>query len=251
MDISVYQAAAGMNASSKWQDTIADNLAASQIPGFKKQDLSFSAVQSGYAMRSQNAQAVQAKRFQMPLAGASTNFEQGELRATQVKTDFAIQGSGFFQVQLANGSTAYTRDGEFHIDTKGQLTTKQGLPVQGVAGPIKFDPHNTSQITMGTGGELSQGAVPSGKLKVVEFDDPAALTQTGAGVFITTDPTVQPKATSTSTLSQGFLENGNTSSIREMGNLITAMRFFEANQKVAQNEDQRVGNLISQVSNET
>jgi flagellar basal-body rod protein FlgG len=251
MDISVYQAAAGMNASSRWQDTIADNLAASQIPGFKKQDLSFSAVQSGYALRSANAPAGQTQRFQMPSAGASINFEQGELRGTQVSTDFAIQGSGFFQVQLANGSTGYTRDGEFHVDNKGQLITKQGLPVQGVAGPIKLDPHNTAQLTMGTGGELSQGAAPGGTLKLVEFNDPSVLTPTGGGVFILTNPTVQPKATSTSTLSQGFLENGNTSSIREMGNLITAMRFFEANQKVAQTEDQRVGNLITQVANET
>jgi len=251
MDISVYQAAAGMNASSKWQDTIADNLAASQIPGFKKQDLSFSAVQSGYATRPQNVSAAQMPRFQMPLAGASTNFEQGELHATGGNNDFAIQGSGFFEVQFPNGATGYTRDGGFRVDAQGKLVTKQGFSVQAEKGAMQFDPRNAEPIIMTATGELSQSGAIRGKLKVVEFNDPSVLTAAGAGMFIAKDPNVQPALATTSTVSQKFLESGNTSSIREMGNLITAMRLFEANQKVAQTEDQRVGNLISEVANET
>ena len=249
MDISLYQAAAAMNAGSRWQEIIADNLSASQIPGFKKQDLAFSAVQSGYMADTAKAFRSTSQHFLMPLAGTNTNFQPGELRPTGGTTDFAIEGDGFFEVQLPDGSSGYTRDGEFHLSAQGQLVTKEGMPVLGEGGPLQFDLNNPSNLAVAPSGEISQNGEVRGRLKVVDFNDTGALRATSTGLFIVTDPAAQPQAATGSTVRQGFLESANTSSVMEMGNLITALRFYEANQRVIQTEDDRIGRLISDVAN--
>jgi flagellar basal body rod protein FlgG len=249
MDISLYQAAAAMNAGSRWQEIIADNLAASQIPGFKKQDMAFSDVQSGFMADSTKAMPGTAPRFVMPLAGSSTNFQAGELRPTGCKTDFGIEGAGFFAVQMPDGSTGYTRDGEFHINAQGQLVSKQGLAVLGDSGPVQLNLNNPGSLEVAPSGDITQNGVTMGRVKIVQFSNPSALQGTGTGLFIATDPSLQPQAPTHSTVRQGFLECANTSPVMEMGNLITAMRFYEANTKVVQSEDNRLGQLISQVAN--
>src|SRR5437667_7063966 len=121
MNVGLYQAAAALNANSRWQESIAENLAASSIPGFKKQEMSFGAIAAGLIPSA----AQGAQRFSLPHATPATNFSPGELKFTGVKTDVALQGSGFFAVQMPDGATAYTRDGEFQMSPSGQLVTKQ------------------------------------------------------------------------------------------------------------------------------
>jgi flagellar basal-body rod protein FlgG len=249
MDVSLYQAAAAMNAASRWQEVISDNLAAGQVPGFKKQDLSFSAVQAGFMIRPPNAMPGASQRSAMPLAGTTTDFQAGEMQRTGVNTDLAIDGNGFFTVQFPDGTQAYTRNGQFQVNNQGQLITSRGMPVIGDSGPVQLDPNNTAPITISPTGEISQGQDAKGRLKVSEFSNPGALTATGNGFYLATDPSLQPSAATSSTIRQGFLESGNTSSMNEMGNLITAMRLFEANQKVIQTEDDRVSHLITEVAN--
>jgi flagellar basal body rod protein FlgG len=246
MDVSLYQAAAAMNASSRWQEVISENLASSQIPGFKKQAIAFSAVQAGFMT---GASGAAANRAAMPLAGTSTNFQAGELSPTGVPTDLAVAGPGFFEVQMPNGTSGYTRAGGFRMSMKGDLITKQGLAVMGQNGPIKLDPNNTAPIAIDPTGAIVQGGLPKGRLKLTEFDKLAGLTPSANGFFVDPDQAAQPRNATSSVVQQGFLENGNTSSMTEMGNLISAMRFFEANQKVIQTEDDRVGRLISDVAN--
>jgi flagellar basal-body rod protein FlgF len=233
-----------MNASSRWQEIIAENLAASQIPGFKKQDFSFNAVQAGYLTSATGA----AKRASMPLAATATNFQAGEIRSTGVSTDVAIEGPGFFKIRTPDGATGYTRDGEFHINAQGQLLTKQGLAVMGQTDPIQIDPGNPAPVVIAATGEISQGGEQKGQLKLTEFNNPAALTTAGVGLYFDSDLSAQPVAANKSTVRQGYLENANTSTVMEMGNLISAMRFYEANQKVVQSEDDRIGRLISDVA---
>ena len=96
MNVSLFQAAAALNANSRWQESIADNLAASSIPGFKKQDLSFGAVEAGLMPSSANGP----QHFSLPSAGVSTNFEPGEMKFTGVKTDVGLEGRGFLAVQI-------------------------------------------------------------------------------------------------------------------------------------------------------
>jgi flagellar basal-body rod protein FlgF len=242
MNVSLYQAAAAMNAQARWQDLITQNLAAGFVPGYRKQDISFSAVQAGAAPGAANLGGLQ---YSIPSASAATNFQPGEIRATGNSMDFAIEGPGLFEVQLPNGSHAYTRDGEFHLNAQGQFVTKQGYLVLGDGGPVQFDPNSSSPITVSATGEVSQGDQLRGRLRLVEFSQPQSLTAIGSGYFLADRPGMVPGQAASSSVRQGFLEGSNTSPTAEMASLITAMRLFEANQKVLQMQDERMGRVIT------
>jgi flagellar basal-body rod protein FlgF len=242
----LYQAAAAMNANARWQEAISENLASASIPGFKKQDLSFDAVQSGVMSQANPDPRVQ---FTMPRFSTSTNFSQGALRQTGVPTDVAIEGRGFFAVQMPDGNTAYTRDGEFHLNSSGQLTTKQGFLVLGETGPVQIDPNLGGSITISDSGEISQGTDVRGKLKVVDFAQPNQLTQVSGGMFTAANPSAQPSDLPVASLRQGFLEGSNTSPTTEMASLIGVMRGFEANQRLMQIHSDRMARTITELGN--
>jgi len=246
VNISLYQASAAMNANARWQEVISENLASSSIPGFKRQDLSFSAVQAGLMPQGAGAQKL---NFVLPQAQATTSFAPGDLKYTGSKTDVAIEGSGFFEVQLANGASAYTRDGEFQINSQGQLATKQGQVVLGDGGPIQLDRNNTAPLSISPSGEVSQGMDRKGRLRIMEFNDLRLLTPIGGGSFMATNPSVQASEVRQPAIRHGFLESANTSPVNEMGNLIGVMRSFEANQRVVQINDERMGRAISELGN--
>jgi flagellar basal-body rod protein FlgF len=242
MNVSLYQAAAAMNANSRWQELISDNLADSSVPGARKQDVSFSAIEAGMPS---GQLGLNGERFVMPSARAVINFTQGEINPTGVSTDFAIDGPGFFQVQMPNGTPGFTRDGEFHINAQGQLTTKRGYPISGDNGPVQVDPNNSAPVTVSSSGQVSQGGETKGHIKVVEFKDPHDLTVVGQGYFLMADPKKNPADAQSSVVRQGYLEAANTSPTVEMSSLITAMRMFESNEKVLQMQDDRMGRVIT------
>src|SRR5271157_5597007 len=190
MNVSLYQAAAALNANSRWQDVIADNLASSSVPGFKKQSLTTAAVQAGLLSVNSSASP---QFFSVPKASVSTSFISGELDFTGDDKNAAIEGKGFFQVQLANGSTAVTRDGEFQVNSRGQLVTKEGYTVMGQAGPIQLDIHNRDPLSISSTGEVSQGAEVKGKLSLTDFENPELLTQTNGVYFLAANTALRPK----------------------------------------------------------
>lgn len=245
MNVSLYQAAAAMNATARWQELIAENLATSSVPGARKRDIAFSAVEAGFA---QTATGMTGSRYVIPAASATLALQQGPLRPTGVATDFAVDGPGFFEVQLPNGDKAYTRDGEFHLNAQGQLVTKQGYLVLGEAGPVQFDPNNPGPLTVAATGEISQGGEVKGRLRLVEFADPRALTPLGDGYFLANSPDAQPQDARASQVRQGYLEGANMSPTIEMASLVTALRMFEANQRVLQLQDERMGRAISELT---
>jgi flagellar basal-body rod protein FlgF len=246
MNVSLFQAAASMNAQARWQELITQNLAAGATPGFRKQDVSFAAVEAGMASTALNSNSL---RQVMPSAHAITNFQPGELRATNNSMDFAVEGPGLFEVQLPNGSKAYTRDGEFHVSPQGQLVTKQGYAVMSDSGGLQFDPNNGGAITVSPGGDVSQGSDVKGKLRLVEISDPRALTPISGGLFTANNPDMQPVSASATSVRQGFLEASNASPTAEMASLITSMRLFESSQRVLQMQDERMGKVISELGN--
>src|SRR6185436_14344161 len=185
MNVSLYQAASALQAMDRWQETIAENLASSSAPGFKKQEFSFAAVEAGVVAGSAANGLKEARPIVMPSGTGATNFQPGPLRMTGVKTDVAIDGKGFFEVQLPNGVVAYTRDGEFHLNTQGQLVTKEGYSVQGGGGPIQVDFNNHSELSISTTGEVSKGADLKGRLKLIEFAEPRLLTRLSGNYFTT------------------------------------------------------------------
>jgi len=249
MNISLYQAASAMNAMDRWQETIAENLASSSVPGYKKQDFSFAAVQAGLHPVAGSSTSAASRAVLMSGGQPGTNFQPGEFRVTNVKTDIAIDGKGFFEVQLPNGASAYTRDGEFHVDAQGQLVTKEGYRVMGDGGPIALDLNNHTELSVSATGEISQGADLKGRVKLTEFGDVKALTRLSGGYFTAENPATNAVASETSTVRQGVLESGNTSTVMEMANLMTAMRTFEANQRMAQIHDERMAKTIADLGN--
>lgn len=244
MNVSMYQAAAALNANSRWQEVIAENLAAGAVPGYKKQQLTVEAVRSGLMPAGSLNSSNGPQFFSLPKAVSSTNFSPGDMQYTGNKSDVAISGKGFFSVSMPNGVTGLTRDGEFTVNAQGQLVTKQGYAVMGEGGAIQLDMNNPSPISVASDGTVSQGGEAKGKLKLTEFDNPGLLTQAGGGFFAATNPKIHA-VTSTSTVRQGYLEGSNTSVVSEMANMISAERGFEANQHIIQIQDERMGKVIS------
>lgn len=248
MDVSLYSAAAAMNATERWQDMVADNLATASVPGARQQEISFSAVQSGLASAVPGSAS---GGFVIPFAGAATNYSQGELKATGDKLDLALEGPGFFAVQMPDGSKGYTRDGEFQLNSQGQLTTKQGYPVVGNGGPLTFDPSNTAPIGISADGQVSQGPDLKGQISVTEFGNLRALSLGGGGYFRADSPLAAPKVATTTYVRQGFVEESNTSPSLAMASLLTSMRMFESNQKVMQMQSDRMTKTITDLSGTT
>ncbi|MFO1488103.1 MAG: flagellar hook-basal body protein [Verrucomicrobiota bacterium] len=238
MNVSLYQAAAAMNANARWQDMISENLASGSTIGARSRDVYFSSVPAG-------------PQFVIPAPGTGINFTPGELKRTGNPLDFAIEGQGFFEVQLPNGERAYTRDGEFHLSSTGQLVTKQGNVVSGEGGPLQFDINNTMPLTVSATGQVSQGGEIKGKLKLVEFNDPRLLTPITSGMFLADNPNIQAQAPTDTSISQGSVEASNISPTTQMADLIMAMRAFETNQKVIQMQDDRMGRTISELGSPT
>ncbi|MGZ8901257.1 MAG: flagellar basal-body rod protein FlgF [Limisphaerales bacterium] len=247
MNVSLYQAASALNANARWQEVISENMASASVPGFKKQELSFEAVRAG--MLSPNRAAALSQPVSLPATRSHLNFSAGDVRRTDGNTDFAIEGKGFFEVQLPNGATGYTRDGEFKINAQGQLVTKQGYLVMGEGGPIQIDTTLSTGITVAPDGTISQGAEVRGRMNIVTVNDPNLLTATGGGFFLANNPAIQTETDSNSLLRQGFLEGSNTSAVAEMANMITVMRAYEANQRVVQMQDERMGRAITELGN--
>jgi flagellar basal body rod protein FlgG len=245
MNVSLYQAAAAMNAQNSWMDAISGNLAASALPGYKKQEMSFAAVAAG-AMPGNGPGQVS---YVQPNARAGINFQPGDLKYTGAPTDVAIEGRGFFSFQMPDGRTGYTRDGEFKVDSQGRLVTKQGHPVLSDGGPIQLDTRNPAPVAIAANGEISQGADRKGRLRIVDFADPGRLTPLSGANFVATAPGLEPQPVDTPAIRQGFLEASNASSVTEMVKLIGATRSFEANQRIVQLQDERMGRAISELGN--
>ncbi len=235
-----------MTANERWQDVISENLASSSIPGFKRNTVSFDAVQAGMMPQQTPDPRM---NYTLPRATVSTSFAQGQLQPTGSNKDLAIEGVGFFEVQLPSGDTAFTRDGSFHVGNSGELVNKQGFPLMGEAGPIKLDAANREPISISAKGEVSQGAQVRGKLKIVEFEKPQGLSQIGGGLYSLGQSNQLPITALNSQVRQGFMEASNVSSVKEMAGLISTMRAFEASQRVLQMHDERMGRAISELGN--
>jgi flagellar basal-body rod protein FlgG len=248
MNVSLYQAAAALSANSQWQDIIADNLASGSVPGFRKQTLSTAAIQAGLMPATGLNSSGAAQFFSIPQTSVSTSFKSGELNFTGDNNNAAIEGKGFFQVKLAHGTVAVTRDGEFRVNAQHQLGTKEGYPVMGKNGPIQLDPDNHGPISITADGQVSQGSELKGKLSLTDFENPELLTQTNGVYFLPTNPALKSKA-ATGSLRNGYVEGANTNSLGEMANMMTAMRGFEANGKIIQIQDERLGKVISELGN--
>lgn len=249
MNIGLYKGAAALGAYEKWQEILAQNLAAGSVPGFKKNEISFDSVSDnrklgGHGRSGHEPQAV------MPQASSKINFGQGELRRTGADLDFALQGEGFFQIQRPNGEMGYTRDGQFQLKADKTLITKGGLVVMGENGPIVF-PQGSGAISVNAEGVIFQGDETVGKLPIYQFKHLQDLHRVGDGLMAPAKGGEHPVPAEKPVILNGYLEQSNVSPMTEMVNLIDVSRAYEACQKVIQSHDEDSDKAIQVLGNPT
>lgn len=176
--------------------------------------------------------------------------EQGNLVLTENTLDVAINGDGYFQVELPSGETAYTRSGAFQLSAQGELVTVDGFIVQ----PGITIPEDAVDVTINPSGEVQakiDGQVAPqtvGQLELATFANEAGLLAMGDNLFLETPASGTatagtPGSEGFGRLQQGFLETSNVNVVEEITNLITAQRAYEMNSKVIETSDQMMGTL--------
>jgi flagellar basal-body rod protein FlgG len=250
-------ASTGMLAQQTNVEVIANNLANMNTTGFKQQraefqDLLYQNIQTPGAQTSDTG-AVAPNGIQIG-AGVKTAAiyrvtTQGDLKNTANPYDVAVQGPGYFRIQMADGTDAYSRAGNFSLDPQGQLVTQQGLVVQ----PGIAIPQNTISVSINAQGQVNAtvagNATPQtvGQLELTRFPNEAGLNAQGDNLFLETPASGSPQAgvpgtPGYGTIQQGFLETSNVNSVDEITALITAQRAYEMNSKVISAADQMLQN---------
>lgn len=246
----LYSAASGMQSQQMNLDVISNNLANVNTTGFKKskiefQDLLYQSTRSAGAEQGNGTllpTGLQVGHGSKPVS-TSRVFTNGELTQTGERLDLAIQGDGFFEVQLADGSKAYTRDGAFKTTSDGRVTTSDGLVVQSGFQPI---PVGTTQVNVSSDGQVTlNGAngAQSFRLQLVRFTNPAGLEAAGKNLFKETASSGSAELGNAGEngygeIAQGYLELSNVKVVEEMVNLIIAQRAYEVNAKAVQASDE-------------
>ncbi len=248
MNIGIYQGAASLAACERWQAVISQNIASSTVPGFKKVEATFESVLADKTRLGSESGAGKDINGVMPAMVNRLSTQQGELRTTNNEFDFAIQGPGFFQIQRPNGQPGFTRNGEFHVNSERVLVTREGYPVLGDGGPITLK-SGGGRLSVNSEGSLVQGDTQIGKIGLFSFRDPSALKHIGDGLLAPGNDSAQPQPVENGSLLGGALEGSNVSPLREMVNLISVGRAYEASQKVIIAHDQAVDKAIQTLGN--
>jgi len=254
---SLWIAKTGLEAQQTNVDVISNNLANVSTNAFKRQrplfeDLLYQIIRQPGAQSSQQTQVptgLQIGTGVHPVATARI-LTQGNLQQTNNNLDIAIEGNGFFQILMPDGTTAYTRDGSFQLNNQGQIVTAGGNPLQ----PAITIPANSLSITIGDDGTVtalvsgSTTPVQLGTMQLANFINPGGLQARGDNLFIETASSGPPAVDNPNTngmgkLKQGFVETSNVNITEELVNLITAQRAFEINSKSIQSSDQMLQRL--------
>jgi flagellar basal-body rod protein FlgG len=258
---SLYIAATGMNAQQSQMDVISNNLSNVSTTGFKGsravfQDLIYQTLRQPGANSTQQTELPSGSQVGTGVEQVATErlYTQGNLQQTGNSQDLAINGAGFFQVQMPDGTTSYTRDGTLQKNAQGQLVTSAGYPIL----PQITVPQNATSLTIGTDGSVSITVAGStqtqviGTMQLATFINPAGLQSIGQNLLQETPSSGQPNVTTpglngAGTLQQGYLEASNVNVVQELVNMIETQRAYEINSKAVQTSDQMLQTL-SQMS---
>lgn len=256
---SLWIAKTGLDAQQTRMDVIANNLANANTTGFKSSRASFQ------DLMYQNKEQPGGQTTQQTLSpsglmlgtgvrvvGTSKLFTQGSITQTGNSLDVAIQGSGFLQVSMPDGTTAYTRDGSLQTDANGQLVTANGYSLN----PPVTLPSNVQSVTIGADGTVSATtngsttAVQVGTLQLANFVNPAGLQSQGQNLYLETASSGSPQTgtpglNGLGTLQQGSLESSNVNVVGEMVDMIETQRTYEMNSKAVSAADQMLQKLTT------
>jgi flagellar basal-body rod protein FlgG len=257
MNLSLYSAATGMEAQEMNLNTIANNLANVNTPGFKRSKIEF---QDLLYQQPKSAGADSGSGDLVPtgieigngtkVASTSKVFTQGQVNQTGQQLDIAIQGDGFFEVTQPDGTLAYTRDGSFKLNAENQVVTADGLPV---ASGFQTIQSGATAINISSSGSVTVTG-PNGaqnfQLTLVRFPNEPGLKSVGGNLYEETPGSGSPTTGQAGqdgfgSLQQGYLEASNVNIVEEMVNLITAQRAYEINSKSVQASDQMLQNVAN------
>ncbi|HEX2769604.1 MAG TPA: flagellar basal-body rod protein FlgG [Geobacteraceae bacterium] len=252
-------AASGMQSQQLNIDVIANNLANVNTTGFKKsrpdfQDLMYQNMKSVGAPSTSSTQIPSGIQIGLGSKAASVTkvFSAGSITQTGNDLDLAIEGDGFFQIKMTDGTTTYTRDGSFKKDSQGRIVNSDGYPLT----PEMVIPTNASKVTIGNDGTVSVlqagQSTPTtiGTIQLATFSNPAGLSSLGHNLYQPTDSsgtanTGTAGQNGIGTIGQGFLEMSNVSVMEEMVNMIMSQRAYETNSKAVQAADE----MLQQTNN--
>jgi flagellar basal-body rod protein FlgG len=259
MFLSLDIAAGGLQAQQTNVDVISQNLANLSTTGYKRQipefrDLLYQDIKRVGATSSDTGTIVPTG-IQLGL-GVKTSaihrdIQQGTLQSTTEPLDLAVNGRGYFQVTLPDGTTAYTRDGTFQVSPTGELVTADGFPLS----PAITVPQNATAVSINSSGVV-EATIPSqttpsnlGQMQLATFINENGLQATGDNLLLETQasstPVVgNPGIDGVGTIQQGFLETSNVNPVSEITNLIVAQRAYEMNTKVVTASDQMLQTLF-------
>ena len=246
-----YSSATGMRAQELLIDNTANNLANVNTSGYKRSQVDFADLL--YTTERSAGSEVAAGQVApiglqvgsgVRVVGSSKVFTQGNATETGIKTDVAIEGDGFFRVDMPNGDERFTRDGSFRIDNNGLLVTSDGFVVDGnITIPNNISANNLRIGVDGTVSAITEGTtVTLGTIPLYRFVNPMGLQNEGGNLYSATpasgDAEVGIFGTNVGLLRQGFIEGSNVEVVRELVSLITAQRAYEINSRAIQAGDE-------------
>lgn len=254
---SLWIAKSGMEGQQTKLDVIANNLANVGTNGFKRggvvfEDLMYDNLRQSGAASGDQSQLPTGLQVGLGtrVAASTRNFSQGNLQQSGNNLDLAIKGQGFFQVQLGDGSTAYTRDGSFQLDGGGQIVTSDGHVLQ----PGITIPANAQNVTIAANGTVTvnvpgqTGAQTVGQLQLASFVNPSGLEPRGQNLYAETTSSGAPAsgapgADGLGNLLQGYVEGSNVNVVEELVSMIATQRAYELSSKAIQTTDQMLQRL--------
>ncbi|AOF83050.1 MULTISPECIES: flagellar basal-body rod protein FlgG [unclassified Methyloversatilis] len=254
---SLWIARTGMDAHQTQLDVITNNLANVSTNGFKRaravfEDLLYQTMRQPGALNTQQntiPSGLQIGTGVRPVATQRIQ-TQGNLQQTSNSLDVAVQGEGFFQIQMPDGTLAYTRDGSFQKDAQGVMVTSSGFPVQ----PQVTIPPDTVSLTIGRDGVVSAlqagQAAPTqiGQLQLATFVNTGGLQSVGENLYVETASSGTPTPNTPGTngaglLNQGFVETSNVNVVEELVQMIQTQRAYEINSRAIQTSDEMLARL--------
>lgn len=242
---SLWVAKTGLDAQQTRMDVVSNNLANANTTGFKSsrasfQDLIYQNVRQPGGQTTEQTQAPSGLMLGtgVRVVGSEKLFTQGNIQQTGNSLDLAVQGRGFLQVTMPDGTIAYTRDGSLHLDQNGQMVTAAGYALD----PAIVIPQNAQSVTIGTDGTVSATlpgqAAPQqiGTVQLADFINPAGLQPNGDNLYLETAssgaPQIgQPGLNGLGTVAQGSLESSNVNVVEQMVDMIETQRTYEMNSK--------------------
>lgn len=229
---------------SQAMDVVANNIANASTVGFKREGMAFEAYMKPTERGSKNPTQFAYDRATYRDASSGTIVNTGN------PLDLAIQGHGYFRVQMPDGSTTYTRAGTFKLNTEGVMVTTGGQPILGDGGTILI-PNTASEINISEDGFVTarvdngNALAQIGKITLAKFDNEQQMQALGGGLYSTKQ---QPQQDTDSSIKQGSVEQSNVQPILEITDMIRIMRSYEQASNMISNENQRESDAVTRLA---